>query len=329
MQAIKIIFSRLLLTKLILLLSCIPPHAVLAESEVSGFLVSPSARVEKWMAAGEFIELKGQSIYYQTIGSGPALLLIHGYPYSSYDFHRIAETLSANYKIVLIDLPGMGFSDKNRIRYSFEEYADVVNDLLVHLGIKSVDVLGHDLGASVLQELIARGNTNPVTLRTAAFMNSGLFSDAYRPRLVQRLMSQSPDWFGAFISAWLTRGMVEESVVSLFGPDTGPSQELLDDWWSILNYKEGKSVSHRLGRLVFDKVSYQDRWISAMQKTSVPMIYLCGSADPNSGLHMAERYAQLVPNPAVKLFENIGHWPQIEAEDGVVKNYLAFLSANK
>lgn len=319
--------ARFSLVKLFSLLFCIP-STTLGEPGLGDFVISPSPELLEWYEAGEFIDIRGQSIYFQTMGEGPALLLIHGYPYSSYDYHLIAKGLSKTHKVILFDLPGMGFSDKpQNAKFSFEAYADLVNDLLVHLGIEEVDILGHDLGTSVLQELVARGSQNRVVMRSAAFMNGGLFSDTYKPRIIQRLLSQSPDWIGGLISANLTRNMVEGSVARLFGPDYTPDQTLLDDWWGILNHKEGKSIGHRLGRLVFDKVHYQERWISAMQRTKVPMVYLCGPADPNSGLHMAEKYRTIIPHSSVRLLsEKIGHWPQLEAPDEVLGVYHAFLA---
>lgn len=285
-----------------------------------------SPRVQSWYEAGQFVTLRGLQIYYQIRGKGPTLLLIHGYPYNSYDFHRVVETLSEDYTVVLFDLPGMGFSDKPQDQdYSFEGYAELVNDLAEHLEIREADLLTHDLGVSIGQELIARESSNRFRIRSVAFMNGGLFTDVYRPRLIQRVLSQSPDWLGGFFSRHLTRGMVEGSVLRVFGPDTPPDPDLLDDWWSILNYLDGKSIAHRLGRLVFDKENYQQRWISAMQNTRIPMVYLCGPADPNSGRHMAKRYQELVPMSSVHFFtDGIGHWPQIEAPEQVVTAFREF-----
>ena len=296
-----------------------PPNL---NSQPEGF----SSNVKSWFNSGSIVSLQGYDVFYQVRGQGPALVIIHGYPYSSYDFHLIAESLSKSHRVVLFDLPGMGFSQKPMDGdFSFELYSQLVNDLLGHLQIEEVDLLTHDLGVSVAQELIARGPSNSIRIRSIAFMNGGLFTDTYRPRLIQRVLSQSPDILGSFLSRRLTRRMIEKSVLSLFGSKTQPSQELLDDWWSILNYQSGKAIAYRLGRLVFDKEKYQDRWHDAMQNTEIPLAYLCGPADPNSGRHMAERYREHLPTSRIEFFsDHIGHWPQLEAPDEVLSAYEAF-----
>ena len=63
-----------------------------------------------------------------------------------------------------------------------------------------------------------------------------------------------------------------------------------------------------------------------MRQTDIPMRLIDGPADPNSGRHMAQRYLEVIPNPdVVMLDDNIGHWPQIEAPDAVLENFLAFV----
>ncbi len=287
------------------------------------------SRVQQWYQAGHFVSIRGLEVYYQTLGEGPPLLIIHGYPYSSYDFHRILPSLAREHRVILFDLPGMGFSAKPRDHdYSFAEYAQVVNELLTHLNIREVDLLTHDLGVSVAQELLARSADNHFRIRSVAFMNGGLFTDVYRPRLIQRILSQSPSWFGGFISRHLSRGMIEGSVLPLFGARTRPSTELLDDWWEILDYRDGRSIAHLIGRLVFEKERHQTRWIAAMQGTSIPLAYLCGPADPNSGTHMAARFGQVLPDAKVyHLGAEIGHWPQLEAPEEVLQAYRSFRSA--
>lgn len=296
-------------------------------SSVTDHALSP--RIEAWKQSGEFIHRQGLEIFVKSQGEGPFLLLLHGYPYSSYDFKEVIPDLAKQYRVVTFDLPGMGFSDKPEDHtYSFEEYAAVTNAVARHFQIKEADVLAHDLGASVAQELLANEGHNAFRLRSIVFMNSGLFSDAYRPRLIQRLLSQSPDWFGSLLSRNIGRASIEKSVTALFGKDTQPSPELLDDYWEILNYKNGKAIAYLLGRLVFDKVRYQDRWIPAMQDTRIPLAYFCGPADPNSGRHMAERYRELIPEAKVHLFaEPIGHWPILEAPQEVVRAFTDFQQA--
>ncbi|GAB4424314.1 MAG: alpha/beta hydrolase [Turneriella sp.] len=277
-------------------------------------------RVQEWLDAGKYLEVDGLQIFYQVHGQGPDLLLLHGYPYSSYDFHVILPELAKEHRVILFDFPGMGFSDKPRQHeYTFAGYARVVNVLAQHLKISEADILAHDLGVSVAQELLAQQSENSFKLRSVAFMNGGLFTDVYRPRLIQRVLSQSPDWLGSFLSRRIGRKAVERPVVSLFGADTRPSSQLLDDFWSILNYKEGKAIAYRIGRLVFEKEKHQQRWHKAMRETKTPLCYICGPADPNSGRHMAERYRQELPqSPVYLLSDNIGHWPQLEAPGEVV-----------
>jgi pimeloyl-ACP methyl ester carboxylesterase len=87
-------------------------------------------------------------------------------------------------------------------------------------------------------------------------------------------------------------------------------------------------ISYLIGRLIFQKVNYQTRWISAMQKTSIPMCYICGPSDPNSGRHMAEEYLRLLPNSRVLwMREDIGHWPMVEDTSGFLFKYLDWMKS--
>jgi len=283
-------------------------------------------RLKRWQDAGQFISINSVQVYYQSLGTGPALLLLHGYPFSSYDFKDIAQTLAQHYRVIMLDWPGMGFSDKPHAPvYSFQRYVAVLNALTAQLGIKEADILAHDLGASIAQELLAQEKANWFRIRSLAFMNGGVFSDVYQPRGMQRLLSQSPAWIGRLLSRHLWRAAIEPSVVSVFGASTHPSSELLDDCWDLLNYQNGKQITYLLGRLIFEKNHYQHRWIHAMQTTDIPLAYICGPADPNSGRLMAERFRQTLPHSQVLLLsKEIGHWPQLEAPREVLSAFRQF-----
>lgn len=290
------------------------------------------AEVQKWLDRGQFFDVRGNKIFYIQEGTGEPLLILHGYPYSSFEWASIWDELTKKYRVVIFDLLGMGFSDKPQNHsYSFQEHAEITNALLAFLKIDHVHILSHDLGVSIGQELIAQNNDadteggNIFKIDSITFMNGGLFMDVYQPRLIQKLLSQSPTFVGKFISKNITKAMTNKSVKALFGPDTQPSKAFLDQQWEILNYKNGKSIAYLIGRLVFEKNKYQKRWIEAMQTTAIPMCLINGLFDPNSGAHMAKRYKELIPNPLIyTLNENIGHWPFLEDEKTVLTAYFDF-----
>lgn len=288
-------------------------------------------QLQQWLNRGDYFSYKGKRVFYICQGTGPVILIIHGYPYSSYEWCEIVDTLSVSNRLVLLDLLGMGFSDKPKKHdYSFNEHADIINLLLCHLNIKEVHVLSHDLGVSVVQELIARDveSKNEFVIKSSAFLNGGLFMDVYKPRFIQRMLSQSPSWLGKLLSRSISKNAINKSVRQVYGPDTQPRDEFLDQQWDILLYNDGKAIAYLIGRLVFEKKIHQHRWISAMQKTPIPMCFINGPADPNSGIHMAKRYEELIPNPNVVLLSsNIGHWPHLEAPQQVLEEYISFIKS--
>ena len=69
---------------------------------------------------------------------------------------------------------------------------------------------------------------------------------------------------------------------------------------------------------------HRERWVGALQTTVVPLRVIDGLEDPVSGAHMVARYRELVPHPDVVELDGIGHYPQVEDPQGVVRAFLAF-----
>lgn len=285
-------------------------------------------KVSQWKNKGLYFNFKGHQIFYIKEGSGPLLMIFHGYPYNSFDFHAIWDTLTSKYTVVIVDIIGMGFSDKPKNHeYTFQETAEIYKTLAGLLQIKEVHILAHDLGVSVVQELIAQDAEKRLDFKilSVAFLNGGLFMDVYKPRLMQRLLSESPAPVGKLLSKLISKKSIDKAISEVFGPQTKLDADLQDMFWDILTYNDGKSIAYLMGRLVFEKKHFQDRWISSMKKTPVPMCFINGPSDPNSGIHMVKRYKEVIPDPKVFMLpEFIGHWPQLEDPEGVLKHYASF-----
>src|ERR1700709_2601086 len=146
------------------------------------------AELKRWLDSGEFFDYLGFDIFYRTQGRGPPLLLIHGYPFNSFDWAPIWPTLVQRFTVIAPDMLGMGFSDKPvAYEYSVPDHADMHEALLHHLGVDSCHVLAHDLGDSVGQELLARYEAGdnaygvPV-LESITWLNGGAFTESDTPR---------------------------------------------------------------------------------------------------------------------------------------------------
>jgi pimeloyl-ACP methyl ester carboxylesterase len=290
------------------------------------------AELERWKAAGQNFDYLGFDIFYRAEGNGPSLLLIHGYPFNTWDWSPLWDRLTERFTVIAPDMLGMGFSDKPvAYGYTVHDHADMHEALLAHLGIESAHVLAHDIGDSVGQELLARHEFGQqaygaLRIESITWLNGGLFNEAYTPRLMQKLLSRTPlgDIMSPLQAGSLSRRLIEPTINEMFGPDTKPSRRMLDLFHEILEYNDGKRVLHKVGRFVNDRYAHRNRWVRAMRKTAIPMRLIDGPIDPNSGRHMAQRYLEVIPNPdVVMLDDRIGHWPQIEAPDAVLEHFLA------
>ncbi|NXV13120.1 MEST protein, partial [Cepphus grylle] len=117
-----------------------------------------------WRSSGGYFTYKDQNIFYRdstgAVGSSDIVVLLHGFPTSSYDWCKIWEGLTQRFhRVIALDFVGFGFSDKPRPhRYSIFEQASIVEGLVRHLGLhhQRINLLSHDYGDTVAQELLHR-----------------------------------------------------------------------------------------------------------------------------------------------------------------------------
>lgn len=285
--------------------------------------------LDDWRARGRRYLHRGHPIFFVEEGSGPALLLIHGFPTASWDWSRIWAGLTARFRVIAPDLIGFGFSARPRAhKYRLADQADLCAGLLAERGVREADVLAHDYGDTVAQELLARSNegTGSLALRSVCFLNGGLFPETHRPRLVQKLLI-SP--VGPLVGPLMTRMAFERSFSAVFGPRTKPTHGEMNAFWRLVTENGGLRVTHRLIRYMAERRLHRERWVGALQRGRVPLRLVDGALDPVSGAHMVARYRELVPEPDVVLLPDVGHYPQWEAPEAVLAALLAFVDTRR
>ena len=83
--------------------------------------------LHSWKASGRTAAVDGTHVWYRTGGRGPWLVCFHGFPTSSWDWHRLLPLLTAHFRVLVFDFPGYGLSEKSPHRnYSLVRQMDAV-----------------------------------------------------------------------------------------------------------------------------------------------------------------------------------------------------------
>lgn len=103
-------------------------------------------------------QVNGVTIHFRHGGSGPPLLLLHGFPQTHVIWHRVADALAERFTLVMPDLRGYGDSskppgDKDHANYSKRTMAQDMVELMAALGHRRFDLCGHDRGGRVAHRL--------------------------------------------------------------------------------------------------------------------------------------------------------------------------------
>src|SRR5437764_10136945 len=106
--------------------------------------------------SGQYAEVNGIRLYYETHGAGRPLILLHGGLGSGEMFGPVLPLLSQRHQIVAIDLQGHGRTADIDRPIDVRLMADDIAALIDHLGLTSPDVVGYSLGCGVAFQTAAR-----------------------------------------------------------------------------------------------------------------------------------------------------------------------------
>ncbi len=277
-----------------------------------------------WNSDELFFSYAEHRIAYHRGGAGEPLLLVHGFPTSSWDWHGVWRELTARYDVLAVDMIGFGRSDKPQgYGYSLFDQADLVTAFLAAKGISAVHILAHDYGDTVVQELLARQNEAklPFKIVSVALLNGGIIPGKHRPRLMQTLLI-SP--VGSFVGRMMSYKRFASSFSDIFGTFTRPTEQELREYWEHIRYNQGPRVVHLLIRYMKERKENYDRWVGVLGRPGVPLVLIFGGVDPISGIHMSDAFRLENPGAPVYVLKGIGHYPQLEAANQVLEAYGEF-----
>ena len=279
----------------------------------------------EWKSKGEFITVNDRKLFvidtssfFSTEDQVPSktMVVLHGYPTSSYDYYKVLPELSKHYRVIIHDHLGFGFSDKPLdYSYSLLDQADVALQLWQLLGVKKVHLLAHDYGTSVATEIIARNNNHELTIEIEklTLCNGSMHIELSQLRTIQKLLKNK--WLGKYVAKLTTYAIFSKNLRNVYFDKTKVSNNELKDMWMQLEYNDGRKVIHKLSQYINERYTYWNRWIGALKETNLQTNIVWAKNDPVAVPAIARLIATEISNNKLFWIENTGHFPMLENPD--------------
>ena len=286
----------------------------------------PTKRLTNWLDSGKYFNYKRHQIFYMEGGQGETLLLIHGFPTASWDWHLLWEKLTEHYHVIAPDMIGFGFSDKpKKYHYCIMDQADLHEVMMEKMGIEKVHIFAHDYGDTVAQEMLARWllrKDTPIqalNIQSITLLNGGIFPEMHYPRAIQKILA-SP--IGGLLAPFMGKSRLANTFKNIFGKNTQPTREEISEFWFLVAHKKGKYRIPRIIKYMQERRTFRERWVGALEQCPLPLFHVNGAADPISGRHTGEYFQKKVPQAKTAFLDGIGHYPQVEAPEEVLRYFL-------
>ena len=280
----------------------------------------------EWKSKGEFITVNDRKLFVIDTSSffssedkipTETMVILHGYPTSSYDYYKVLPELSKHYRVIIHDHLGFGFSDKPLdYSYSLLDQADLALHLWQLLGVKKVHLLAHDYGTSVATEIIARNNNHELTIEIEklTLCNGSMHIELSKLRTIQKLLKNK--WLGKYVAKLTTYAIFSKNLRNVYFDKTKVSNNELKDMWMQLEYNEGRKVIHKLSQYINERYTYWNRWIGALKETNLQTNIVWAKNDPVAVPAIARLIATEISNNKLFWIENTGHFPMLENPEG-------------
>ena len=286
---------------------------------------------EDWKNKGEFITVFTRKIFvidssvisslssslktnsFEKPQTKETLVILHGYPTSSFDYYKVLPALSKKYRVIIHDHVGFGFSDKPLdYSYSLVEQADAALQLWKQLGLTNITLLAHDYGTSVATEILARHNNQQIDLQIDKLIlcNGSMHIELSKLRTIQKLLKSNLT--GKWVAKLTNYTIFKKNLRNVYFDKSKATENELKEMWFMLEHNNGRKVIHLLSNYINERYFFWHRWIGALKETKIPTKIVWAKNDPVAVAAIAELLTTEIPNNNLSWIDNCGHFPMLE-----------------
>ena len=262
----------------------------------------------------KFIAVAGVRLRYVETGSGPSVVLIHGFGASLYSWHRTIEPLAAaGFHVVAFDAKGFGFSDKPAHGYSNADYARQVLALIDSLHLPDAVLVGHSMGGAIAAEAALRG---PSRVRGLVLVDAA----GLGTRGALGIRAARGPVLGPLAASLRTRWVTEQLLRSTYADPSKVTAADVDQYYAAVAEPDfGRAVRGVLREFRFDALR------GRLAAIEVPCLVVWGDHDRLIPERLGRELAQDLLRSAFIEVPHAGHDVPEEAPDVFNQTLIAFL----
>ncbi len=228
-------------------------------------------------------------VHYLEAGQGPLLVLVHGLGSSADVWRDSMRLLARSYRVVALDLPGYGKSDRPRADYSIEYQASALADFLDALEQGKVALAGNSMGGWIAA-LVALNRPEKVS-HLILVDSAGLKRDSLPP------INLNP----------ATKEEQRLLMLSLFADKSFASEQAVNDQWE---YR--KNVTATVQATLLSLKTRRPYLDERLKYIKIPTLIIWGRQDALTPADLAERFNKGIAGSRLVLIDKAGHLPQVE-----------------
>ena len=287
--------------------------------------------LKNWVAQGRYSEFNGNKIFVHASGprsnDGTGVLIVHGYPGSSWDWEAVVAIVGKKARVVVPDMIGFGQSGKPKTgtykdHYSLMTQADMYEAIAKEEGLTNVILVAHDMGQTVGCELMARHDEGKLSfkIKHVIIVNGSTLVDMIELAEMQVELLKLPD---KALTEHMDFDHFREGLRPTFSKEHAATEETLDIMTAQVFANDGDLVMAQILRYLDERREFYDRWVGALTGfRTAPMSVYWGTQDPVALEVMADRIKLWRPVTDLHKWPDVAHWPSIEVPDRLAKAIL-------
>ena len=265
----------------------------------------------------------GRAVNCVEAGSGPVLLLIHGMAGNIGNWQEVIEPLARHHTVIAPDLPGHGASAPGAGDYSLGAHAASLRDLLVVLGHERATLVGHSLGGGIAMQFAYQF---PDITERLVLVSSGGLGPEVSPVLRAAALPGADLFIAATAAAGRSAGAaLARALAAVRLQPTADIAEVARGYASLADPDRRAAFLATLRSVISvggQRIYAGDRLYLT---EGIPVLIMWGARDPIIPVRHAEHAHQAIPGSRLKIFDRVGHLPQLEAPARFVAALERFL----